>query len=132
MVGKRGLSVLLAVVALGLLVWVAMAVYRSSTGLSATGIKTPYQAVVLNNGQVYFGKLDRLGTPYPILTDVYYVQSQVNQDTKQVTNTLVKRGKELHGPEIMVLNASQILFIESVGPNSTIGKLIEEAKKRSE
>jgi len=54
----------------------------------------------------------------------------VNQETKQVTNTLVKRGKELHGPEIMVLNASQILFIESISLDSTIGKLIDEAKKK--
>jgi len=105
-----------------------MAVSRNS--LAATGIKMPYQAVVLNNGQVYFGKLDKLGRPYPILTDVYYVQSQVNQDTKQVTNTLVKRGKELHGPEIMVLNASQILFIESVSTDSPRGELIDEAKKK--
>jgi len=92
--GKGSLVALLTVVAIGLLAWVAMAVSRNSSGLPATGIKTPYQAVVLNNGQVYFGKLDKLGTPYPILTDVYYVQGQVNQDTKQVTNTLVKRGKE--------------------------------------
>jgi len=128
--GKGSLIALLTVVAIGLLAWMAMAVSRNSSGLPATGIKTPYQAVVLNNGQVYFGKLDELGTPYPILTDVHYVQGQVNQDTKQVTNTLVKRGKELHGPEIMVLSASQILFIESISPDSTIGKLIDEAKKK--
>jgi hypothetical protein len=52
-----------------------------------------YYAVLLNNNSVYFGKLEGLGSEFPILHDVYYVQSNVNQETKQVTNVLVKRGK---------------------------------------
>ncbi|SRR5713101_1649332 len=126
----RGLPVLLGVIAVALVVGMGATVYRSFTVPASTELKTPYQAVVLTNGQAYFGRLEKLGTAYPILTDVYYVQTQVNQDTKQVTNTLVKRGKELHGPGVMVLNAQHILFIESVSPDSTIGKLIEEAKKK--
>jgi hypothetical protein len=95
-------------------------------------LSTPYQAVVLTNGQVYFGKLDRLGPAYPTLRDVFYIQSHQNPDTKQVTNTLVKRGRELHGPDYMILNAQHILFIEPVRADSQLGKLIEEAKKQSQ
>lgn len=95
-------------------------------------LSTPYQAVVLTNGQVYFGKLDKLGPSYPTLRDVFYIQSHQNPETKQVSNTLVKRGREMHGPDHMILNAQHILFIEPVRPDSQLGKLIDEAKKQAQ
>ena len=55
---------------------------------------TPYQAVLLSNGSAYFGKLEGLGTPNPVLKEVFYVQSAQDPQTKQVSNILVKRGKE--------------------------------------
>jgi len=69
-------------------------------------LNTPYQGVLLTNGQVFYRRLDKLGSPVPVLTEVYYVQSQVNQDTKQMSNTLIRRGKgkEWHGPDRMILN----------------------------
>lgn len=91
---------------------------------------TPYQAVLLTNGSVYFGKLESYGTKFPVLRDVYYVQSGTNQETKQVTNILVKRGKELHSPDRMYLNPSQIILVEPVGTGSKVAQLIEEEKTR--
>ena len=92
--------------------------------------ETPYQAVLLANGQAYFGRLENIGSSYPVLKEVYYVQTQVHPETKQVTNTLVRRGGELHGPDRTVLNASQIVLIEPVAENSQIAKLIAELKKQ--
>ena len=89
-----------------------------------------YSAVLLDNNQVYFGKLDKASSAYPILTDVYYIQSQVNQETKAVTNILVRRGNELHGPDRMFLNSRHIVFIEPVGPNSKVAQLIEADKNK--
>jgi hypothetical protein len=88
---------------------------------------TPYQAVLLSNGAVYYGKLSGYGTRNPSLTDVFYIVSKTNPDTKQVTNVLVKRGKELHGPDRMYLNANQIVFVEPVGTDSKVAQLISEA-----
>jgi hypothetical protein len=85
---------------------------------------TPYQAVLLINGSVYFGHLHDYGTSHPVLTDIYYVTSQTNPETKQVTNALVKRGKEPHEPDRMYLNPSQIVIVESVGTNSKVAQLI--------
>jgi hypothetical protein len=79
---------------------------------------------------VYFGKLTGFGTPSPVLTDVFYIVSQTNPETKQVTNVLVKRGKELHGPDRMYLNASSIVFVEPVGADSKVAQLISEASKQ--
>ena len=88
---------------------------------------TPYQAVLLSNGAVYYGKLAGYGTQHPVLTDVFYILSKTDPENKQVTNVLVKRGKELHGPDRMYLNASQIVFVEPVGPDSKVAQLINEA-----
>jgi len=95
----------------------------------STGFRTPYQAVLLSNGAVYYGKLSGYGSHNPLLTDVFYILSTPDPSSKQVTNVLVKRGKELHGPDRMYLNASQIVFVEPVGPNSKVAQLINEANQ---
>ena len=102
--------------------------------VDGTGIgisfSTPYQAVLLTNNSVYFGKLSGYGTPNPVLTDVYYIMSKTDPTTKQVQNVLVKRGKELHGPDRMYLNANSIVFVEPVGTDSKVAQLIAEANQQ--
>jgi hypothetical protein len=100
----------------------------SSAPAAAAVDASKYSAVVLSNGSVYFGKLEGFGTATPLLRDVFYVQSAVNQETKQVTNILVKRGSEWHGPDRMILNASAIVFVEPVGPHSKVAQLIAQAQ----
>ena len=65
-----------------------------------------------------------------MLTDVFYIVSKTDPTTKEVQNILVKRGKELHGPDRMYLNANQIIFVEPVGIDSTVAQLISEAEKQ--
>ena len=93
-------------------------------------ITTPYAAVLLDNNQVYFGKLANAGSAYPELTDVYYIQSSVNQETKAVSNILVRRGNEVHAPDRMFLNAHHIILIEPVGANSKVAQLIADDKAK--
>jgi small nuclear ribonucleoprotein (snRNP)-like protein len=97
---------------------------------TAVAFTTPYQAVLLSNNSVYFGKLAGFGTPNPVLTDVFYIVTQTDPTTKQSKNILVKRGKELHGPDRMYLNASSIVFVEPVGADSKVAQLISEAGKQ--
>ena len=93
-------------------------------------LATPFQAVLLQNGQAYFGQLANVNSDYPVLRNVFYIRSQVNQETKQVTNQLVKRGQEWHAPDSMVINRQHIVLIEPVKPDSQVAKLIEEAMKQ--
>lgn len=58
---------------------------------------------------------------------MFYIVSKTDPDSKQVTNMLVKREKELHGPDRMYLSANQIVFVEPVGPDSKVAQLINEA-----
>jgi hypothetical protein len=93
-------------------------------------MSTPYQAVLLSNGSAYFGQLEGLGTPFPVLRDVFYVQSTQNPETKQVSNILVKRGKEWHSPDRMILNSNMIVLVEPVNPTSRVAQLISQAKNQ--
>jgi len=64
------------------------------------------------------------------LGEVFYVQARVNPQTKESSNILVKRGKEVHGPSFMLLNTAAIQSIEPVGADSQIAKLIADAKNK--
>jgi hypothetical protein len=116
-------TVILAV-ALVVIAAVGIWLFRPQSSIAMT---TPYQAVLLSNGSAYFGRLEGLGTPYPVLKEVYYVQSRPGQDPKQPVNVLVKRGKEWHAPDRMILNAAMIVFVEPVNPGSRVSQLIAEA-----
>lgn len=91
-------------------------------------ITTPYAAVLLDNNQLYYGKLVNAGSNFPELTDVYYIQSQVNQETKEVKSVLVRRGNEVHGPDRMFLNERHVVLLEPVGTSSKVAQLIEADK----
>jgi hypothetical protein len=89
---------------------------------------TLYQAVLLDDNQLYYGKLSGFGGAHPILTDVYYIKSGIDPQSKETNSVLVKRGKELHGPDKMYLNARHIVLVEPVTPNSQVAKLIEQSR----
>jgi hypothetical protein len=95
-----------------------------------------YQAVILSNSQLYFGKLSRLNTDWPILTDVYYLRGrqQAPETVKpgaapQPAFDLVKLGTEIHQPQdAMALNKSQIVYWENLSPDSQVIKVIGQLK----
>lgn len=88
--------------------------------------ETEYKTVLLTNGQVLIGKLENWGTPFPVLTDVYYVQTTVDPASKKSSSVLVKRGKEWHAPNRTILNANHILLIEPVTKGSKVIEFIEK------
>ena len=126
---QRGISVVQLIWAVAGLLLIVLAGHHLIHGWRKASVKfsTPYQAVLLTNGSVYFGHLQDYGTRNPVLTDVFYVVGQTNPETKQVTNSLIKRGKELHEPDRMYLNPNQIVFVESVGTSSKVAQLIAQA-----
>jgi hypothetical protein len=87
-----------------------------------------YQAVFLDNGQVYFGKLERPRGDFYLLTDVFYLQSGVAVD--QTTNlALTKLGSEAHGPEDrMQINKEHVLFFEDMKEDSKVVQAIQQYK----
>lgn len=115
----------------GLVIIVAGLLFIRGTVTSApVSFTTPYQAVLLTSGSAYFGRLEGYGTSRPVLKEVYYIVTQTNPETKQTSNILVKRGKELHEPDRMYLNPNQIIAVEPVGPNSQIAQQIAKSQSQ--
>ena len=127
--GSMALGLLTALVALAVIL-LAVLVIRDFQREPKLVLDTPYQAVLLTNGQVLFGRLENANSRFPTLTDVYYIHTQVNPETKQVNNLLVRRGKESHSPDRTIINANNILLIEPVKPDSDLAKRIAELKDK--
>jgi hypothetical protein len=101
---------------------------RMKRAMDPPAFTTTYQAALLDNGQVYYGRISGLGTRFPVMTDVYYIVRTEDANTKQVKNVLVKRGKELHAPTETVFNARHIVMVEPVGTNSEVARLIAQSE----
>ena len=119
------------ILVVAIIVLAVLSFYRSTTGSAIDTNK--YQAVFLNSGAVYFGKLQIMNSNYMKLTDVYYLQTQA-ADAKNPqpaasnssTNLqLVKLGSELQGPEDeMVINKDQVTFFENLKSDGKVTQSI--------
>lgn len=85
--------------------------------------KNRMQAVFLNGGQVYFGKIKDLNEKYVRMSDIFYLRvNQVvqpdqenNRQPSQNDISLVKLGCELHRPtNEMLINREQVIFWENL------------------
>ena len=118
----------------------ALAVYIATGGNRREGsyVKDDkFQAVFLNGGQVYFGKIRELNDKFLTMDNIYYlrVNEQVQPDTNEETGaqqdiSLAKLGCELHGPEdYMVINHEQITFWENLKDDGQVVKAITDFVK---
>jgi hypothetical protein len=121
----------MALLAVGIALGIGGTLLVERRAASAAKFDTPFQAILLDTGQVYYGKIEALDTAFPILREVYYVQSTTDASTKQVTNVLIRRGKEWHGPDYTVLNSRHIVMVEPVGPASKVAELISEQQRKA-
>lgn len=95
--------------------------------------KAKYQAVFLNGGQVYFGKVGKFNDRFLTLSDIFYLrvnqQVQPGQTTASNDVSLAKLGSELHGPEDrMVINRSEVQFWENLKDDGQVVKAITTYK----
>lgn len=82
--------------------------------------KDQYQAVFLSSGQVYFGKITKITETQLTLESIFYLREENDQ-------SLVKLGKEIHGPEDkMFIERNIVEFYENLKPDSEVSKAIKE------
>jgi hypothetical protein len=92
-----------------------------------------YQAVFLDNGQVYFGKLKKSDDDFYELTDVFYLQTGSAGIDQASSLSLAKLGNEAHGPEDkMRINKDHVLFIEDMKSESKVVKAIQDYKSKKQ
>lgn len=91
-----------------------------------------WQAVFLENGQVYFGKLSDINSTYANLTDVFYLRAgdTLGVDNASQNINLVKLGGEFHRPDDTIyIPKAKILFWENLTNESPVVKTIINSKK---
>ena len=96
-----------------------------------------YQAVFLDNGQVFFGKLKNTHGDYLTLEGAYYTRKQdvpddATEEQKAAVNnnvSLARVGDEVYGPESTLrIKAEQVLFWQDLKSDSKVAKAIDDAK----
>lgn len=89
-----------------------------------------WQALFLENGQVYFGKLEEYDQHYVVLRDVYYLREAKDLEAKDTANlNLIKLGGEVHGPEDeMYINKESLLYFENMKETSRVVQSILKSK----
>lgn len=98
-----------------------------------------YQAVFLDGGQVYFGKIKSLNDDYLTIDNVYYLRVNGQQQAATQTESqsqqdisLARLGCELHGPQdLMVINRSRISFWENLKDEGKVVVAINDFIKKN-
>lgn len=132
--GGKWMRVLNSIVLIGvaiLLVGIALAFTRSNDNEAKYVDSSKYQAVFLNNGQVYFGNIDNLNGQYVRLTNVYYLTQSGTSTSSNYS--LVKLGcQQIHDPlDEMVINRSQVTFWENLSSSGKVVTSINQFKKQN-
>jgi hypothetical protein len=129
--GRVGL-IIIVVVFIFLAYWIRQGVEQ---GVLLEPEKGRIQAVFLDNGEVYFGKIFYKSQEEIVLRDIYYLQVlkslQYSKEKEQGEDvSLIKLGKELHGPiDEMRINRGHIVYIEDLRDDSKVVQAIDEYEK---
>lgn len=83
-----------------------------------------YQAIHLDTGETYFGKIIDASETSVIIEDIYYF---ANGDKTK----LIKHGREVHGPnDVMTINRERVLTAESLKDDSKVMQAILKYKQK--
>lgn len=150
---RRVWGIVVAIIIVILAAWYLIPNYTAFKSLPPLVYPWPsnqWQAVFLTNGQVYFGKINKVTWSTVVLKDIYYLQvvtrplqrtiegqetpAAANQEQTTQELTLVKLGNELHGPTDEIrINSEQILFTEFLKNDGrvvdAINRYLQDLKK---
>ena len=106
-----------------------------SEDLNQLVTQSEFQAIFLDNGQVYFGQINKINNKQLFIKNIYYLQSdrsaKVTEKNKSQDIKLIKFGHELHNPkDEMLINQEHVLFIENLKSDSKVVKAIKEQSKK--
>ena len=93
-----------------------------------------YVAVYMENGKVYFGKMQDSDTDEPRLTDVFTLNVTAGQDQSKTSQTdfeLIKLTDQFQSPtDLLVLSRNKILFWEPLKSDSRVVEAIKKYKSQ--
>ena len=103
-------------------IWIGMWFTSQLQPVSPSGA-SPYTAVYMTTGDIYFGKYNRF--PKPHMTDVWFLQRTTDQSNQQKFG-IVPFANAFWGPvDTVNFNENQILFWANLRNDSQIVKVLE-------
>ena len=97
----------------------------NNEGLKKKDLTTEYQSIQMDNNTSYFGKIQKIGTNYIELTDIYLMAPKQSVETKQGENKIIKRSKEMYGQDRVYINMRHVVVIEPVSPDSRLFRALK-------
>ncbi len=114
----------------------------SRTQLAVPGALGSLHSVFLAGNQVFIGTLESVDHGSVILSDVFYLQSQISQAASPLSSAqntpprgaqLVRRAdNDWHQPTRMAIPIERIVMMENVGRDSIVGRLVMEGRARQQ
>lgn len=126
----RHARTLLVIVVLVVIVFCLLAAWQLYDQRGRQVVKTDrFQAVFIDGGQVFFGKLKNTTGEYLTLESPYYTKSasasSSTDTTLEQSTGLVKVGSESYGPDnSLSLRADHVLFWQNLRENSKVAEAI--------
>lgn len=111
--------------------WLLFGVFNLNIGGEFPSVdKDKWQAVFLENGQVYFGHLREYDQNFVRLSEVYYLKESANLQDGDTNLNLIRLGGEVHGPEDeMFIAKDSIVYWENLKETSRVVKSIAATKQ---
>jgi hypothetical protein len=94
-----------------------------------------WQAIFLDSGQVYFGKISSINKTEIVLSDIYYLKAD-NGDiagalkkSSSAEVSLIKLGDEIHAPkDSMTVSRAHVTLTEALKDTAQVVKAIDDYK----
>lgn len=134
--GKGASAAVVALVAVVLLALIAggfLLVANSSGDPFGGSVDTAgYQAVILSNDKVYFGKIRKGDGDFYELSNVYFIREQQSSPDAAPQRQVLPLNAELQAPENrMLIDKDKVVIIENLDKASPVLKTIQQLEEQT-
>ena len=92
-----------------------------SDELSGVIDSSRYQAVILSNDKVYFGKLESLGEDFFRLESAFFLRETREDPEAEPVRALLPVNREIHAPDnTMLIRKDEVVLVENLAKDSPI------------
>ncbi|MEA3075353.1 MAG: hypothetical protein QOF60_261 [Actinomycetota bacterium] len=126
--GRSSLAAVLAALALGLILGGAATAFYlnatdSSSGDGFAGVvdTTRYQAVILSNDKVYFGRIESVSDQFFRLSNAFFLRETPGSNGSEPVRALLPVNREIHAPDnTMLIRKADVILVENLAKDSPI------------
>ncbi|MGI8794200.1 MAG: hypothetical protein ACR2H3_13675 [Acidimicrobiales bacterium] len=92
--------------------------------------RNSYQAVILANDRVYFGRISNANSDFYKLEDAFFLRESRPDAEAEPVRALLEVNREIHGPRNeMLIRKSEVVLVEDLADDSPILREIKRQKE---